>query len=113
MFGCVLRVCGVKLEQDESLSVLRRFADGANIEVTSVDLDWADMVLEATRFLESRANELQSMVASDGFESAELDFGVPQQNKPEVSYIFPAKIARLSGSLGISLRVSTYAVDDT
>lgn len=114
MFGCVLRVSGQNLRIPAGLSVLRVFPDGANIEITSAETEgFSTQVALATSFLSDTAYQLHELVSCDGFECGELDFGVEQEASLEKSFSFPPELAKLASDLGFTMRVSTYAVNDT
>jgi len=133
--GCVLRVAGQDFDVDSYLSrgalvpvaIYRRaesrfptlprarksLESGFNIAVSSRPIsDFEGQVEEAVTFLSRHRRAVRALRRREGVESATLDFRLEQRPEaPMQGHVFPERLVRLAGELGLSLEVSFYPAD--
>jgi hypothetical protein len=112
----MLHVRGRGLTCPPELKALRSSPDGFAVLVSDADGDsFARQLEDAVAFLEAHASALASLASSQGFEVAELDFGVWSRmpGRAIESHAFPARLVELAARCGVALRVSLYLASDT
>ena len=126
--SCVLRAAGASFDVDAfcattDLPVVAKHhvgdrrrtgapvstGSGVNIRVSDAAFDdLAQQIQEAIVFLERYATEVRRLVAFEGVEGVELDFGVRRRNVAAQTDAFPARLVSLAGSAGVGITVSQY-----
>jgi len=133
--GCVLKAYGADFQVDRFLEaseltpcVVRRrgepFFTGGNpqgkvsdvsrvhIVVSEADFDnLPDQIQDTISFLEQHRGELARLCKFPDVEGVFLDFGIDRRDVAVQYDDFPAELLYLAGSLGISIRVSSLAVE--
>lgn len=87
----------------------------SGLRITASDADMCEFgtqIDEAIQFIRSNQNELHKVIQMPGVEFAELDFGCEIHPPGWSSFTFPPEILALAGTIGASLCVSLYPVDD-
>lgn len=109
MAGCVLRVVGSNLTVPADLRTeTTRY--GFIADVAHEDADFNVQLQQAEQFLTVHQAALATLAKAQGFQTAELDFGVWNQ-APGIaaqSHSFPATLVALAGHCGVGLTVSMY-----
>ena len=129
--SCVLRAAGVSFDVDafcvnSELPVIAKHHAGdqrrpgappstrssINVRVSDAAFDnLAQQVEEAVVFLEQYANEVRRLVAFQGVEGVELDFGMRRRDVAAQTDSFPARLVSLAGGLGVGITVSQYEIE--
>ena len=68
---------------------------------------------DAIEFLESQFDELKPLLASPGIDEAWLGFGVAKRDVVAQVDLFPSRLIRLAGALGLGIEVSQYPVSSS
>jgi len=131
--SAVLRVYGCSLDIDDVLKRTqwtlcsvqrcgeRRFPDSSkndelfSINAIFVDMSAADLsdlgrqIEDVIQFLSLHADQVESLIASEGVEEAVIDFGIAKRDHVAQVDVFPAALVRSAGKLGLGLSLSQYA----
>lgn len=92
----------------------KRNMSGLNIDVGSASFDdFKRQIKDAINFLHDNKAEIKKLVKAKGLdEPPELDFAIRKRDSFAQSDLFPAKLVALAGSMGLSIRLSQYPIED-
>lgn len=134
--SCILRVGGSEFDVDAFSASNKLTADSiwrkgdkrfphsktitkvnedSGIRIVASEADMSDLnqqIDETIFFISNNQDELRNLIQMPGVEFAFFDFGCEIHPPGWSSFMFPPKILVLAGSIGASLCVSIYPVDD-
>lgn len=117
--GCTLPVCAVKRKGERVFSIghpNERQYEQSGVHVSASDADFNEFpqqIEEATVFLRSNGEQLRRLCEFPGVEGVTLDFGIARRNVVLQCDHFPAELVQLAGSLGLSIELSQYPIEET
>lgn len=132
--SCILRIAGKDLELKSLLRVdlipdsswekgmprspskpdgKKNLNSGANYVVSEADLDEFDLQkMDAIEFLINYKTQIQEIMNLPGNDGGVLDFAISRRDVFVQYDNFPSKLISIAGSLGLSIELSQYPVND-